>query len=75
MAVDHPHPDRRGTAPSGAAPDAVVSGAAAAFLYGLGDLVPEPYAFAVPRNGFSTGVALRDHLEQLRRPALEEVPS
>ena len=29
-------------------PDAVVSGAAASYLLGLGDLVPEPYEFTVP---------------------------
>ncbi|MDR1077243.1 MAG: type IV toxin-antitoxin system AbiEi family antitoxin domain-containing protein [Propionibacteriaceae bacterium] len=31
-------------------PDAVVSGAAAAWLHQLGDLVPEPYEFTVPRG-------------------------
>jgi len=30
--------------------DAVVSGAAAAYLLGLGDLVPEPYEFTVPNR-------------------------
>ncbi|MDR1151806.1 MAG: type IV toxin-antitoxin system AbiEi family antitoxin domain-containing protein [Bifidobacteriaceae bacterium] len=31
-------------------PDAVVSGAVAAYLHGVGDLVPEPYEFTVPRR-------------------------
>lgn len=31
-------------------PDAVVSGRAAAYLHGLGQMVPEPYEFTVPRR-------------------------
>ncbi|MDR1151331.1 MAG: type IV toxin-antitoxin system AbiEi family antitoxin domain-containing protein [Bifidobacteriaceae bacterium] len=33
-----------------AVPDAVVSGPAAAYVHGIGDLVPEPYEFTVPRR-------------------------
>jgi hypothetical protein len=51
-------------------PDAVVSGAAATYLHGVGALVPEPYEFTVPRRRKTRrdGIVLR-----VRRLAPEDV--
>lgn len=46
-------------------PDAVVSGSAAAFLHGLGDLVPEPYEFTVSNRRQTQRQELRFRVRQL----------
>jgi predicted transcriptional regulator of viral defense system len=45
--------------------DAVVSGAAAAYLHGLGDLVPEPYEFTVPARRQTQRSEIRFRVRQL----------
>lgn len=47
------------------APDAVVFGATAAFLHGLGDLVPEPYEFTVPTRRQTQRPEIRFRLRRL----------
>ncbi len=46
-------------------PDAVVSGAAAAHLHGVGDLVPEPYEFTVPYRRQTQRPEIRFRVRQL----------
>ena len=46
-------------------PDAVVSGAAAAWLHGVGDLVPEPYEFTVGSRRQTQRSELRFRLRRL----------
>ncbi len=46
-------------------PDAVVSGAAAAYLHGVGDLVPEPYEFTVPYRRQTQRPEIRFRVRQL----------
>lgn len=45
--------------------DAVVSGTTAAWLHGLGDLVPEPYEFSVPQRRQTQRRELRFRVRQL----------
>jgi predicted transcriptional regulator of viral defense system len=45
--------------------DVVVSGAAAAYLHGLGDLVPEPYEFTVPTRRQTQRPEIRFRLRRL----------
>jgi len=46
-------------------PDAVVSGATASYLLGLGDLVPEPYELTVPRRRQTQRTELTFRVRQL----------
>ena len=46
-------------------PDAVVSGSTASYLLGLGDLVPEPYEFTVPRRRQTQRTELTFRVRQL----------
>ena len=60
--------DPRRTAPERLAerpPDAVVSGATASHLLGIGDLVPEPYEFTVPRRRQTQRTELRYRVREL----------
>lgn len=50
--------------------DAVVSGAAAAYLHGLGDLVPEPYEFTVPSRRQTQRSELRFRVRQLPKASV-----
>lgn len=50
--------------------DAVVSGAAAAYLHGLGDLVPEPYEFTVPIRRQTQRPQIRFRERRLPREAI-----
>ncbi|WP_036923504.1 type IV toxin-antitoxin system AbiEi family antitoxin domain-containing protein [Propionicicella superfundia] len=50
--------------------DAVVSGAAAAYLHGLGDLVPEPYEFAVPARRQTQRSEIRFRVRQLPKDSV-----
>ena len=51
-------------------PDAVVSGATASYLLGLGDLVPEPYEFTVPKRRQTQRTELTFRVRQLPPDAL-----
>lgn len=51
-------------------PDAVISGATAAFLHRLGDLVPEPYEFTVPRRRQTQRSELRFRVRTLPESAI-----
>lgn len=50
--------------------DAVVSGAAAAYLHGLGDLVPEPYEFTVPARRQTQRSEIRFRVRQLSKDSV-----
>ena len=51
-------------------PDAVTSGAAAAYLHGMGDLVPEPYEFTVPERRQTQRSEIRFRMRQLPRASI-----